>query len=353
MKLMLKNKILFTVFAIFLSACSSNVEQSTKQGGQDSGGGNTTTASLKNVEFYFDSLILIPPKALLHLVINSDRFDDIRVKNILDRVRHIFESQATQTKSNFEKVALSFYEKSPILLQDAACSSVDKKHATASIRALEIGSPICVSKKELMRIPSESLEREIIALLIHEYLHALGFEEREAQLIQHAFLKNYKKIYPAGIGKVFIDKNYPEDLLVIMKSDTEFPSFSMEKKIKFEVGKTFVVEEWVDICVNPKNLLSLANDIEIYHDSLIATYASDMTLYSNVIQNELSLKTSRISKLIEALSNDYDEYFAHCVSVEKTVYTDEMNSKIQRMTNILQEIEDITKDTHLKAMKFN
>ena len=77
-----------------------------------------------------------------------------------------------------------------LVLAKGDCQSSFSKHNDASVKSLEFFSEICLSEERLRKIPKDSLEDELTALLAHEYMHTFGYLEKESDLIQQFIIQN-------------------------------------------------------------------------------------------------------------------------------------------------------------------
>jgi hypothetical protein len=94
---------------------------------------------------------------------------------------------------------------------DGACSDSAQDHHDASVKE----KTVCFSLKRVARVPQTALKTEVRALLAHEFMHSLGYDEADAQLMQRYF------IFELGSGRMEIRQAIWNELRNIIKYATE------------------------------------------------------------------------------------------------------------------------------------
>ena len=109
-------------------------------------------------------------------------------------------------------------------LQEGSSCNIAKLHFTAKTALDDTHAKICMSLPLLRKIPSMILERQVLGLVAHEYMHTLGFGESDAQIVQKYFLKE------VGLDdenlKIELIKNISDLEGVLQRYELSMPSFS-------------------------------------------------------------------------------------------------------------------------------
>ncbi|MGE4132138.1 MAG: hypothetical protein AB7F86_10910 [Bdellovibrionales bacterium] len=93
------------------------------------------------------------------------------------------------------KLDLKYLEEKKLQLKtDGLCQGPHDHKYLASVSKLAREAEVCVSVYGLMRLPTGSLQVDVVALLAHEIAHLNGFGEKEAQATQKFFLRNMRRI---------------------------------------------------------------------------------------------------------------------------------------------------------------
>lgn len=80
------------------------------------------------------------------------------------------------------------------MLEKGLCSGSAHKATTASVTKLSMEGEICVSIDGLQRLATASLSHAVLALLVHEIAHLVGYDEDDAKFLENYFIKNIDKI---------------------------------------------------------------------------------------------------------------------------------------------------------------
>jgi hypothetical protein len=293
----LKIILLYASLTAGVVACSKKTDYQTTQGGQDSGGGNTSNSSIEDVEFYYRRVIPQLPTILSRFFFEGtiSKFKSEQKRQLLTAV--INKINTDKEHYSDKNMIEQFITKFPInIKKNSSCNSIDKKHAHASIQKFEVGSPICISFSELTKNPKSSLEREIVSLLLHEYMHGLGYNEEDATTIQNALLVNFDRIFPNGI-KAYVKKSNRELNAMFAREDF----YGLEIKIFEEVLLTNTInEEHAKILCNPKML-------RIYYERIID---EDTTTWSKLGPQLVDLgeiSDTEIDRHLDLIDNTYDQ----------------------------------------------
>lgn len=75
-----------------------------------------------------------------------------------------------------------------ILKTEGNCLAKDNHTPDATVSSYSVNTNLCFSIRLLQNIPPSELKMQVIALIVHELLHMLGYEEDVAKLIQRDFL---------------------------------------------------------------------------------------------------------------------------------------------------------------------
>lgn len=201
LSMIFKTVLLPIIFVLVCSSCS-RTRNNPVQGGQDSGGGNVTASNLVDVEFYYKKAVAQLPYILevFFKVKTIQNFTNLEKRKLFFSVVDKLMSLDKAPSPKLERAVGILLKSSKINIEKTkSCRSKDKEHSYASIKDFNIGSPICISFHELSKLPPSSLEREIISLLLHEYLHALNIDETNIVVIQESLTYNFDKIFLHGI----------------------------------------------------------------------------------------------------------------------------------------------------------
>jgi hypothetical protein len=269
-------------------ACEKHNAQ-TAQGGQDSGGGNTTASSLEEVEFYYQ-------RSMSH--INNILYTFLSPSTYV----YFKDEKKTELLSGLDKSVRdvggieTLIKSTPIIIKrNGPCISKDKLHASASIKSFEFGSPICLSFTELTKIPKSSLEREIISLLLHEYAHSMGYDENSAVTIQNALIQNFDLIFPMG-AKIFIKQRESGWLL----------------------GKTFADDLDSDILLEAVKMSASPRRLTERQKRIVCSYLSGIDQYIISLQNaDLNVLLRATPALIDSGEMTENQIDKHLLEVDK------------------------------------
>ena len=84
-------------------------------------------------------------------------------------------------------------ERSKIYYDMTSCPGV-VGHVDAAVSQHSLGANICFNVQSLTRLPPLQLKSEIFALLVHEYLHLMGYREEIAQKVQSELVNHWDQI---------------------------------------------------------------------------------------------------------------------------------------------------------------
>ncbi|MES2769410.1 MAG: hypothetical protein V4596_09720 [Bdellovibrionota bacterium] len=272
------------LFSITIISCSKTENKSVVQGGQDSGGGNTVFSTDKEIEDTYLEVIEDLPKAVnsildlyfIESVSNKEKKILLRAfknkltelvpeeeraqidKEIEDHEMYSMKERPAPLRRAFEKIVKA---SEIIIKKDGPCASQDKPHGYASIKEFKIGSPICISFYQLKTIPQDSLYKEILGVMLHEYLHALDFGEKNAITIQTVITSSFSiltKTLKGGFEP--LSNNFQRGFLA---ANTE-----VIKKYSSMVGK-LKEEEQAELCKNIAEMSLLGQSLyQIYTKAL-------------------------------------------------------------------------------------
>lgn len=213
-------KLSLVISLLFLLACAKSNNKPSPQGGQDSGGGNIVFSTDTEVEKAYNDVVKDLPRAvneILNLGFLANVTDDEKLYLLLAFKQKIIDLVPEKDRLEIDRSALDprileeeifdlnrTPEQAPLFIafkklidsseikikRDGPCSAQDNPHGYGSIKEFKIGSPICISFYKLKTVPKDSLYKEILGVLLHEYLHALNFNERAAVLIQSVITNN-------------------------------------------------------------------------------------------------------------------------------------------------------------------
>lgn len=238
-----KKVLLLSIFCIgFLISCTKEKvgnnaggAQNTKEGGLISGGGdrfassysefqNTLLTSKTKASNFFKLILSTSPD----LIPNSIRTETELLRNTiikrstesgswLNEFPMLVQSPNPQPHPMYSSFFIDHLNnKTPIWISDDDCVG-NNNHTDASIADHSLYSPICFSYKRLKFLKGEDLEQELTGLLIHEYLHAFGFNEQMAYLIQSFAVQNYSKLDNSSMVAPRTSGSYATDEELFLK----------------------------------------------------------------------------------------------------------------------------------------
>lgn len=314
-------KLLLIFFVVWSVSCSKSRNDSTLQGGQDSGGGNIVFSTEQDVSAAYAEAIQNLPIILFSLTENDflDNVYDSEKRFLLlalkIKLQDLQENKSLHNRFNnydMTKQNLPYGDELPDLLdlsirlinnseikinRESHCSSMDKPEAYASTKEFKLGSPICLSFQKLKAVPKDSLYKEILGVLLHEYLHTLEFNEENIIILQSIMTENFYAITQLPI---FINK---DDLNISIYS-VELPIhlYAVQKALRKNAGEKIAGDEKSKFC---KKL----NTILFTSEVLSKKYANLLSI------NKVMLINKKIMN--ESIAEDLESVFARMASQYK------------------------------------
>lgn len=178
---------ILSIFMLALALVSCN-KKNLDQGGQDSGGGDTSGSRAAQVE-----ALLSEPEYLekdlqkifenLKSIEGSKQNEQRFAKGWADR----FDKSDGDFKSIIQKIELK-----------ETCKDLHDNEKTGSVSAFSMDATICLSKQKLSKNLPEVLKKQTHALIFHEISHLMGLDENNAQATQDIIIKYYDKLTKSG-----------------------------------------------------------------------------------------------------------------------------------------------------------
>lgn len=334
---------LFLMILLISNGCSKS--HSTKpQGGQDSGGGDVNVSAIEDVEYNYKRAI--KDAADLYTAFFYDISFASAEKKLLQKA--VLNRLGIEVKRNFVEIKeledVPFAKREKILFSDLLQSSkinIQKndlcrsreKHGAASIKELKYKSDICISFLALKNVPKESLYREILALLLHEYTHALGFNEVDAQKIQQMFAEAFDLIENAR----FDGSSGHSILNSLDEAIEEYVLFIAARK----PGETLNSRRRAVLCSHLTKLATLGNSIEERVDGLMVMHSHRLIKLGILSETEYKKRfdyDSMEKQTLYAAESAREEY---CREDAKTTYSgsafdDDQPMKVKSVTPSLE-----------------
>lgn len=191
--------------SLVLSCSKAPSKSLAPQGGQDVGGGDTFGSSEVEVRFAVQSAVV-----LIQDIYGRDNDSPLRkiVRDLMgtdldEMARKVFfingwdshdeiNTEKFQTPEDFHNQ--KFVKGNLIWKEKGSCLADGSRHTDASVSAHQHGADVCLSLENLMRIPRESLLKEVLCLLIHESAHLEGYREADALRLQKKICDELIKI---------------------------------------------------------------------------------------------------------------------------------------------------------------
>ena len=169
-------------------------------GGSAEGGGNTQVA-LSTTEQVSKAIDLAKEKFVKEMKLGTGSLGSMtqdpdlssryfaragqpaRILEIMD----LLSARAKAKNSFLANLIDEVVEKTKIEKRTSGSCGPDQ-HLEGFVQMNDPHSPICFNVQLLQRIPSGILKAQVLALMAHEYMHKLGFQEADAHLIQMYFL---------------------------------------------------------------------------------------------------------------------------------------------------------------------
>lgn len=168
----MKKYIIITLTIFSIVACSKTKNVVSKNGGQDSGGGGGKGTSELVIRKILDDKKRLEAE-ILEIFSNLDSNVPFENKEF---------AQQWKTRVNESKLDVSKVLENITL--EKTCIDKHKEEKSATVEIENVDSPVCLSLNLLTQIPSESIKKQIISLLMHEISHLIGYYEYNAQRMQ-------------------------------------------------------------------------------------------------------------------------------------------------------------------------
>lgn len=195
LQILVRLLILALSLTVVLSCSKTPSKSLTPQGGQDVGGGDTLGSSEEEVRFAVQSAVVLiqdiygqendnPLRKIVRDLIGTD-LEGIAQKVFFmsgweahDQVN----TEEFQTPEDFHNQ--KFKKGNLVWKEKGSCLADGSRHTDAAVSAHQQGADVCLSLENLMKIPRESLLKEVLCLLIHESAHLEGYREADALRLQ-------------------------------------------------------------------------------------------------------------------------------------------------------------------------
>lgn len=287
-------KLVFNASIIAGVVACAKTQHQTANGGQDSGGGNTTASTMEDVQEAY-SYAKENIGNIFYSLMYARYKNKIR-ENYVDRLRKRLE-KLTPEADEYKGIDLLVESTSFKMKYDGPCSSKDNLHADASIKEFKVTSEVCVSFSQLTKLPKDSLDKQISGLLVHEYTHALGFNEKDAVEIQSIVVDNFDLIQP----NLYHD---PSDQQLF---DNDY--FMFEGLTELSKGK-LIAQNWMETCaliaqIEPFSIDLRHQDAALYDRfgrALIKRKLLTLDQIKNRADEVENARSEAIKALFEALS---------------------------------------------------
>lgn len=223
-----------------LNGGTSNGPAAPNSGGEDLGGGNTKGSNDKFITEILTNKTKLQ-KELEDIIRNFDPRQPFLAKDLAFVLK--WNSKYNASKIDLAKIMNQIH-------LENVCMDKNGELKAAAVKEFKISSDICISKKALSEIPSESLRKQIHLLLLHEISHLIGFLETDAEKMQSITLAHYgylfldnsktalKEIFIQHIvsAKVFLKElaTQPDQFFTngaILKSDKFFENYSTKNRL--------------------------------------------------------------------------------------------------------------------------
>lgn len=183
------------------------------------------------------------------------------------------------------------------------CGTAKDDHAHASVSRFEIGAEICLSINHLRRLPPSSLLREVLGLLFHEAAHLNGFAEKEAHLLQSAFVEFYIQRFSS------LTKDRYHTAMNHVLSDLHLAAEMMKpENYNQKMGRLFAALESMPLMTDPLGIQQTLG-LESPRPALILSY-SVMNLYIkywDLYEDEEPKSKREIEKISQTLQKEISQ----------------------------------------------
>jgi hypothetical protein len=286
-------------------------------GGTHGGGGDADEQMpLKVTEKYYSSVTDALHGSglnILEVLLKSglDLTEQSIIKNTLTKVKEREMSEcisltALQLRNDKDKLTdclgkyLSFLELSSlsnlkgriVLVKDRACLNSLGYAKDASVMSPgSINSKICLSLNNLRRFSKEKIEGNLVALIIHEYLHLLGFSDSRVDEVHQIIVSRYHLI------------------------KTNLSSLKKEPQRIFHVKRS-AVSSYLSLKgkIEDQNYSDLMKDFQHFRSSLSQLYffSEDMETQKNLedFENELQKKEMKIRSIFDLIESRFLSYIS-------------------------------------------